>query len=229
MCTRAIGISCLIFICLSVNAQSDFHFNAKVYPIFSFFGVNKKASGYDKALDNADLGFKGKAGFGAGLGAEYDFSERITGFVDFRYNYWGGNIQIKDPSDPLGSVDINVTYHSINIPIGLRYYFMNKDKYRLSVSAGGGIDHTVSETFVPTNYYGKFDPIKKNTDISTRYLLLGVGVEYKVSNKLIGILGLEVNNDMLLNPNRMQDIGGYYAVQMPLKYNLIALTIGIKI
>jgi hypothetical protein len=225
------AIIAIVASALSLHAfgQQRLHATVKACGTYSAFGVNKKSSEYDKALDGATLKFKGKAGFGAGIGAQFDLSERLALFADARYLRWGGNVHIEDLADPKFYVDIEVTYHSLNVPLGVRYYFLNRHGYNLSLSAGGGLDRTFKMSYEPRNYYGTVDPIRRNVDISTWYLLFGVGMEFKVSTKLIGILGLEVNNDMLLNPHRMQDIGGYYALRMPLSYNLIALTAGIKI
>lgn len=213
-----------------VNAlgQEKLNYTFKVYSILSRFGINKSAPIYNDRWNGVNLTFKNNFGVGAGIGIECNFSQRFKAYVDGRYNYWGGEIYAVR-NDPTFYINLAVANQSVNIPLGVKYFYVVKPKYNLFIQTGMGMDYTFRSSFVPSNYYGSFSSIKRNTYIQTYFLVIGTGVEIKFNSQLKGTVGLEVNNDMFLNPKRYQDFGGFFSQnQIPLNYNSILAHVGIK-
>jgi hypothetical protein len=150
-------------------------------------------------------------------------------FTDLRYNSWGGNIyEIRN--DPTFYLDLDINYRSLNLPFGIKYCYKVKPAYNLYLSAGAGLDYTYHVSFIPTNYYGSVPTIERNASMQIYYVLVGTGIEFKISNKLTGVMGLEFDNDRLLNPNRIQDFGGLFGQEeIPLSYSMVLFHLGVKI
>jgi hypothetical protein len=64
--------------------------------------------------------------------------------------------------------------------------------------------------------------------MQTYYVLLGTGIEFKLTNKLTGTIGMEFQNDRLFNPNRIQDFGGLFGQEeIPLSYSMVLFHVGV--
>jgi hypothetical protein len=223
-----IAFSLSLLIAAASYAQGRWHATVLTGPTLSWLDVNKKSDKYDNRLDDVNLSFKGKGGFAAGLQGEYQLSEKFSLFAGVRYHQWGGQLYaIKN--NPKFYLDLDITYRSIRLPLGIKYTLLEKGRIKCNLSGGMGIDRSYHVSFIPSNYYGSIPAMNHKTDITTSFLMIGVGTEYSISEKLTGIVSLEVNNDMLLNPNRMQDMGGNFVNTIPLSHTMVALLIGIKI
>ncbi|MES2559879.1 MAG: hypothetical protein V4590_09080 [Bacteroidota bacterium] len=219
----------LLVISTSGYSQSKWSLTFKGYASLSWFGINTQSSYYNDRWESVNLSYKPNFGYGAGIGLEYRLSNRLNIYTDIRYNQWGGHVYaIRD--NPNFYFDLEIMYKSFNIPIGFKYLYKQKTKWNLYMIGGIGFDNSFKLAFIPKNQYGSVPVIEENVTIQTNYLLLGTGGEFKINGKLIGTIGIEVNNDALLNPKRIQDFGGLFGQDViPLSYTMISLHFGIKV
>lgn len=212
-----------------VSAQHKWSVAFKANPSITWLHINSSSSVYNKRWENVNLSYPLKGGFGVGAGVEHSVSDKVKLFADLRYNSWGGYIHaIRD--DPTFYLDLDITYRSLNIPIGIKYCYKTSPSYNLYISGGLGLDYTYKVSFIPSNYYGSVPAIERNASIQTYYLLVGTGIEFKMGNRLTGIIGVEFDNDRLLNPSRIQDFGGLFGQEIiPLSYSMVLFHFGVKI
>jgi hypothetical protein len=219
----------LSFTIADVSAQHKWNMTFKAYPSLTWLHINSSSPAYNKRWENVNLSYPSKGGFGLGFGLEYAISDKVRVFTDLRYNSWGGNIYAIR-NDPTFYLDLDINYRSLNLPFGIKYCYKVKPAYNLYLSAGAGLDYTYHVSFIPTNYYGSVPTIERNASMQIYYVLVGTGIEFKISNKLTGVMGLEFDNDRLLNPNRIQDFGGLFGQEeIPLSYSMVLFHLGVKI
>ena len=227
--SKIIVLIVLSFTIGNVSAQHKWNMTFKAYPSITWLHINSSSSVYNKRWEDVNLSYPAKEGFGLGIGLEYAVSDNVRIFSDIRYNRWGGNINaIRD--DPTFYIDYDLTYKSLNIPLGVKYICIAKSSYNLYVSGGAGLDYTYHVSFIPITYYGTVPAIERNSSMKTYYLLVGTGIEFNISTKLTGVMGVELHNDRLLNPNRIQDFGGLFGQEeIPLAYSMVLFHLGVKI
>ncbi len=228
---KEIILACGILLFLAkVNAQSSWHFAAKVSVTNSNFAFNKSSTIYSSKWDKVDVAFVPKIGFAISAEIEKHIYKKwsITGAI--KYSKWGGKINSTMRAYALNEFDMDINYQSILIPVCLKYFFCNKNKTSFHVFGGYAYCNTFDLNYVAKTNFGTAQPINEKMDLTTGVLCFGIGAEYKITNKIYGLLSLEVNNDMLLNNNRKQNYQGINGFDyIPINYNLFEINFGIKI
>ena len=212
--------------------QSKWNITTKGYTSISKFHMNKRASIYNNNWSDISVTSNPNWGYGYGLGTEYTINQRTRLFADFRFQHWGSNIYTFNKDNPNKNefMELQISYKSLHLPIGIKRIFLKKSVYQCFFTVGLGMDYTYRLKFTPENHFGKSRTFNLGVDIQTYYVHAGVGAEFKIGQRLLGIVGTELNNDWLLNPKRYQDFGGNYRQQqIPLSYSMLLLYIGLKL
>ena len=220
----------LIFLHTTTNAQSTWNFAMKVSVTNSNFSLNKSSNIYTSKWDKIDVAFPSKTGFAISADIEKHIFDKWSITSSLRYSKWGGQINSSMPTFLLYLFDMDMNYQSIDIPICVRYYFYKKGRILFYVTGGYGYSNTFNLSYTGKTNYGTGPHVNENIDLNSSFLCAGIGTEYKVTNKISGIISFEVNNDMLLNNKRTQNYGGINGFfYIPINYNLFALNVGVKL
>lgn len=226
---KLILLVCMVLYSASMFGQRRLTYTIEASGLVNWFGINTRSAEYNTRWEKVDLTFKPKLGYSVGLGLDYAFNEKLNVFGKLRYQQWGGFIHVIRPGGTY-PVDFDINYKSFNIPFGISYTLKETPRFKYALKAGGGFDNSFKLNYTVTTKYGTGPEQVGNITIHTAYLLLGFDWGIRVSNSITGFMSIEVNNDMLLNPNRTQNFQGFYnQMVIPLSYNMVMVSVGVKL
>jgi hypothetical protein len=137
--------------------QSKWNVTTKGYASISKFHMNKRASIYNNNWSDISVTSDPNWGYGYGLGTEYAINQRTKLFADLRFQHWGSNIYTFNKDNPNKNefLELQISYKSLHLPIGVKYIFLKKTFCQFFFSGGLGMDYTYRLVFTPENHYGK--------------------------------------------------------------------------
>lgn len=151
--------------------------------------------------DNADIDFAGAQNFRLGIEAEF--------FFPFNHNKWAFTIEPnyqsyraswirKTPDTAYQQQRISVSYHSIEVPIGIRYYLYSKAPNRWFIDLAGSLNFAIDSKI-------DFETIDDLRIVPNPNLVAGLGYAHKnYSIELRGSIKREVLRNYLFRDSNFR-------------------------
>jgi hypothetical protein len=165
------------------------------------------------------------------IGLSFGFTQTVRSKFQLnfstRWQRWGGTFNYPYTS----SVElIDVYYSSISIPLQLQYKLINKNKIKLLINAGFGVDMSYFVRYRERKYSRSETATNFPESIITPYLTFGSSIEIKPKSnqKLSYILGINMLGDRWLNPKRYYDYTGLSMAFVAINTTLVSTFVGIK-
>lgn len=196
----------------TVSKTSEDHFHLKITPGISFVSLTIN----DGDLPSTDVKLDSKTSFKIGLEAEYVLpfnKNKWSIFLNPMYQKYENTKDYKRPGpflvSPLTTRNVAIEYSSIQLPIGLRYYFLLNKNSKIFINAAYSMDINGKASI-------SFDQNVKNESSSGSNFVFGLG--YNFRNKFSAEIRTNTNKELLRDFHTFS--AEYKAVDFVLAYSI---------
>ncbi|MEZ0129310.1 outer membrane beta-barrel protein [Flavobacterium sp. LBUM151] len=196
----------------TVSKTSEDHFHLKITPGISFVSLTMN----DGDLPSTDVKLDSKTSFKIGLEAEYVLpfnKNKWSIFLNPMYQKYENTKDYKRPGpflvSPLTTRNVAIEYSSIQLPIGLRYYFLLNKNSKIFINAAYSMDINGKASI-------SFDQNVKNESSSGSNFVFGLG--YNFRNKFSAEIRTNTNKELLRDFHTFS--AEYKAIDFVLAYSI---------